>query len=68
MYTKEQLIHEVVKVLKVSYYFIILFSIKILLEIGLMFIPNITQTVTYDKGQRTEKITKTYRFFGPNKP
>lgn len=65
MYSKEQLIHEAVKVLKVCYYLVIILSIKVALEIVLIAVPTTTKTDTFDKttGKGTETITKTYRIF-----
>ena len=59
MYTKEQLIHEAVKVLKISYYLIILLMIHLVVNLGLTFMPQ--RTVTKDTQGKIIKITETSR-------
>ena len=63
MYTKDQLIHEGVRVLKVSYYFLILLSIKIAIDLVLVFVPETTHTIRYDaQGNGTDgTISKRYK-------
>jgi hypothetical protein len=62
MYTKDQLIHEATKVLKVSYYLIILLMIKIVFN---AVVPTTTRSITTNKatGAGTETVSTRYHFF-----
>jgi hypothetical protein len=64
MYTKEHLIHESVKVLKIVYYLVILLIVKILVELSFsLIIPQVTYTekINYDKhgNPATKEETRT---------